>query len=193
MDKEKLKRLAQIVGNKLTKGFRFLKEYCNNYIFSTGIIITGLCIFMLNILRVGFYNPFILGVLFIGLHFFYNRNWIFSLAGSLLMSIGIFVILLFSYILPDGGESAIILAIGLGFIIFYGIEGRWLNFWPLIPGIPISTFGLLVYWHQTGQYYFRFLDLFFKIWPLAIVIFGISTLFSKKIKQKIPYFKNKAG
>ncbi|SHJ81010.1 hypothetical protein SAMN02745227_00762 [Anaerobranca californiensis DSM 14826] len=187
MDKEQFLNLMKRFGVYLYKRFFFFKEYCNNYIFSTSLIFIGFGLLLLNFLNLGFYNPFILGLYFIVLHFFYNRYWLFSLSGSLLLTIGLYIILLFSYLLPNGGESAIVLAIGLGFIIFYIIDGRWENYWPLIPGVPLSLFGLLVYLHQTGSYTFTFMTYLYRFWPVLIIIFGVISLFWRKIKG---YFNN---
>jgi hypothetical protein len=181
--------LIKKFGTYSYKKLFLFKEYCNNYIFSTSLIFIGLGLLSLNFLNLSFYNPFILGLFFIGLHFFYNRYWLFSLTGSLLLTIGLYIILLLSYLLPNGGESAIILAIGLGFIVFYLIDGRWEKYWPLIPGILISIFGLLVYLEQTESYSFTFLPYLYRYWPGIFILFGIFSLYWRKIKKYINFHK----
>lgn len=110
--------------------------------------------------------------------------------GSFLISLGTYIILLLSNLLPDGGEVAIVMSIGVTFLVFYGIEGRWSQYWPLITGIPITIFGLLVYIHQTGQYHFGFIPLIYKFWPILIVLFGLGSLFSRGIKERVLLLKS---
>lgn len=191
MDKEKILQYSREALTKLRKWFFLFREYCNYYTFSTGIILTGIAILIVNHLNIGFYNILVLGTFFIALHFFFNRNWFFSFIGSFLLSIGAYIILLLSHILPDGGEVVIVLAIGVGFLVFYGIEGKWLQYWPLIPGSIITVFGILVYLHQTQIYNFGFLPLIYRYWPFIIVLFGLGSLFSRDLKKRIIMLKNK--
>lgn len=191
MDKEEILEHGMALVKKISKWFFLFREYCNYYIFSTGLIFTGLAILLINQFNVGFYSFMILGTIFIGLHFFYNRFWAFSLMGSLLISLGLYIVLLLSHLLPDGGEVAVVMFVGIGFLVFYGIEGRWSQYWPLISGIPVTIFGLLIYLHQTGQYHFGLIPLIYKFWPILIVLFGICSLFSKDIKKRIFLLKSK--
>ena len=150
------------------------------------MILVGFFILMLNLtlsMDTGMiYYPFILGLFFLLLYIIYEKNPYFSFCASQLMSLGLYIILLLTDLLPQGGDSAIVFFMGLGFLVFYLIEGKWKSYWPLIPGLTVTIFGALLYQHTTEKLQFDFIETIGKYWPLLIVTVGIISLFYNPIK-----------
>ena len=189
MDKEKIVKVLKKIGEKLVEYYLAFRGFCNKNVFPTSLILIGLFILLLNNINIiNSYYLFTLGMFFILLFFHYNRLSYYSFIGAHLLTFGLYIVLLFSDMLPEGGMSAVVLAIGLGFIVFYILEAKWTTFWPLVPGLTISAFGLLIYLHNTGVITIDFLDVLGSYWPLVIVIFGIVSLYynsTMKLLQKV--------
>lgn len=186
MNKE---RILSILNNSLAvikSSYSKFSTYCNKQVFATSTMLVGLFILVLNLTlssSLVMVYPFILGIFFLVLYFIYNRNHYFSFMGSHMLSLGLYIILLLTDLFPDGGDSAIVFFVGSGFLVFYALEGKWKDYWPLIPGITISLFGALLYLHTTNTVQMNFIVLIGKFWPLTIVLFGLISLFINPLKS----------
>ncbi|WP_353893140.1 hypothetical protein PRVXH_002551 [Proteinivorax hydrogeniformans] len=168
---------------KLRDGRQFLFE---NMLGSFSIFL-GFFILLLNIVPTGSNDLLLLGLFMLGMFFLYKQMWFFSLAASLMASLGIYYRLLISNYFSSGEEASVFLFIGLGFLAHYALLRKWKAIWPLIPGITMVLFGILTLFKEDLAR-----SVFTTYWPITLIVIGVVLVFfPKQIFDKVAQLRFK--
>ncbi|WP_350343511.1 hypothetical protein PRVXT_002820 [Proteinivorax tanatarense] len=166
--------------DKITWKLRDYRQFLFENMLGSVAIFLGIFILILNLLPTGHNDILFLGLFMYGLFFLYKQMWFFSLAASLLTTMGIYYTLLLNNQFTQGGESSFLLFFGVGFLIHYLVLRKWSCFWPLIPAVVMLFLGALTM--LNSELSRRVLSTY---WPLLLVLVGGILLGLPKIHEKI--------